>query len=417
MALNYIWIGFFVVAFVVALIKLIVFGDTEVFPAMLQSTFDMAKAGFEISLGLTGALTLWMGIMKIGEKGGVVAIMSKAISPLFTRLFPEVPKNHPVFGPMLMNFSMNFLGLDNAATPMGLKTMEGLQELNPDKKTASNAQIMFLVLNTSGLTLIPVSIMAMKAVDQSQNPADIFIPILLTTYCSTLIGLISVSIIQKINLFNRVILTYLGTLTAVIIFILIYFSRIPQDQVAQISNIAAAIILLGIVLSFVLMSVKNKVNVYDSLIEGGKDGFQVAIRIIPYLVGILVAIGVFRASGTLDYINGGFKWFFETIGVNTDFVEALPVAWMKPLSGSGARAAMLDVWQQFANSDGFGGSDSFPGRVASVLQGSTETTFYVLAVYFGAVKIKNTRYAAGAGLIADLAGVIAAIIISYIFFY
>lgn len=417
MALNYIWIAFFVVAFIVALVKLIFFGDVDVFPAMLQSTFDMAKSGFEISIGLTGALTLWMGIMKIGEKGGVVAIMSKAISPLFTRLFPEVPKNHPVFGPMLMNFSMNFLGLDNAATPMGLKTMEGLQELNPDKKRASNAQIMFLVLNTSGLTLIPVSIMAMKMVDQSENPADIFIPILLTTYCSTLIGLIAVSIIQKINLFNKVVLAYLGTLTILIVMVLIYFSRIPQDQVAGISNIAAAIILLGIVLSFILMSVRNKVNVYDALIEGGKDGFNVAIRIIPYLVGILVAIGVFRASGTLDYINDGFRWFFNLIGINTDFVDALPVAWMKPLSGSGARAAMLDVWQQFSNADGFGGSDSFPGRVAAVLQGSTETTFYVLAVYFGAVKIKNTRYAAGAGLIADLAGIIAGIIISYIFFY
>lgn len=412
MALNYIWIGFFVVAFVVALIKLIVFGDTEVFPAILQNTFDMAKTGFEISIGLTGALTLWMGIMKIGEKGGAVSIMSRVISPLFTRIFPEIPKNHPVFGPMLMNFSMNFLGLDNAATPMGLKTMEGLQELNPDKKKASNAQIMFLVLNTSGLTLIPVSIMAYRAANGAENPADIFIPILLATYFSTLAGLITVAIFQKINLLNRVVLSYLLTLSVIIIGALIYFSSIPQEQVSVISNVLAAIILLSIVLSFILLAVRNKVNVYDALIEGGKDGFNVAIRIIPYLVAILVAIGIFRTSGALEYINDGFRWAFSALGMNTDFVDALPVAWMKPLSGSGARAAMLDV---FANPQL--GVDSFAGKVASVLQGSTETTFYVLAVYFGAVKIKNTRYAAGAGLIADLAGIIAAIIISYIFFH
>lgn len=412
MALNYIWIGFFVVAFVVALIKLIFFGDTEVFPAILQSTFDTAKLGFEISLGLTGALTLWMGIMKIGEKGGVVNLMSKAISPLFTRIFPEVPKNHAVFGPMLMNFSMNFLGLDNAATPMGLKTMEGLQELNPDKKRASNAQIMFLVLNTSGLTLIPVSIMAYRASNGAANPADIFIPILLSTYFSTLAGLIAVGLIQKINLFNKVVLSYIGTLTLIILAVLWYFSSIPQDQVSVISNVLAAIILLTIVLTFILMGLKNKVNVYEALIEGGKDGFKVAVKIIPYLVAILVAIGVFRTSGALEVINDGFRWLFEAMGLDTTFVDALPVAWMKPLSGSGARAAMLDVYANPAL-----GVDSFAGKVASVLQGSTETTFYVLAVYFGAVKIQNTRYAAGAGLIADFAGIIAAIIISYIFFY
>lgn len=412
MALNYIWIGFFLVAFIVALIRLIFFGDTEVFPEMLESTFSTAKLGFEISIGLTGALTLWMGIMRIGEKGGVVAIMSRLISPLFTRIFPEVPKNHPVFGPMLMNFSMNFLGLDNAATPMGLKTMEGLQELNPSKEKASNAQIMFLVLNTSGLTLIPVSVMAYRATAGAANPADIFIPILLATYFSTIVGLITVSIFQKINLFNRVILLYLGTLSAIIVAVLFYFDSIPQEQVSTISNVAAAIILLGIVISFILMAVRKRVNVYEALIDGGKDGFNVAIRIIPYLVGILVAIGVFRTSGALDFINDGFRYLFNALGVNTDFVDALPVAWMKPLSGSGARAAMLEV---FANPEF--GVDSFPGRVASVLQGSTETTFYVLAVYFGAVKIKNSRYAATAGLIADLAGVIAAIIISYIFFY
>ncbi len=410
MALNYIWIGFFLIAFLVALVKLIFFGDTQVFPAIMESTFSMAKTGFEISLGLTGALTLWMGIMRIGEKGGVVAIISRAISPLFTKIYPDIPKNHPVFGPMLMNFSMNFLGLDNAATPLGLKTMEGLQELNPKKDTASNAQIMFLVLNTSGLTLIPVSIMAYRATNGAANPADIFIPILLATYFSTLAGLITVAIFQKINLLNKVVLAYLGSLTLLILAALWYFQSIPQEQVTVISNVASAMILLSIIASFVILAAKNKVNVYDALIEGGKDGFNVAIKIIPYLVAILVAIGMFRASGALDYINDLFRLLFNALGMNTDFVDALPVAWMKPLSGSGARAAMLETYTNF-------GVDSFPARVASVLQGSTETTFYVLAVYFGAVKIKNTRYAATAGLLADFAGIIAAIIISYIFFY
>lgn len=410
MALNYIWIGFFIIAFVVGLIKLILFGDTAVFPAIMESTFAMAKTGFEISLGLTGALTLWMGIMRVGEKGGVVAIIAKGISPLFTKIFPDIPKNHPVFGPMLMNFSMNFLGLDNAATPLGLKTMEGLQELNEDKKTASNAQIMFLVLNTSGLTLIPVSIMAYRATEGAANPADIFIPILLATYFSTLAGLIVVSIFQRINLFNKVVLAYLGSLTLLILAALWYFQSISQEQVQVISNVASAMILLSIITAFILLAVKNKVNVYDAMIEGGKDGFKVAVKIIPYLVAILVAIGVFRASGALDYINDLFRLIFSGLGMNTAFVDALPVAWMKPLSGSGARAAMLEIYTNY-------GVDSFPARVASVLQGSTETTFYVLAVYFGSVKIKNTRYAATAGLMADLAGIIAAIIISYIFFY
>ena len=412
MALNYIWIGFFLIAFIVALVRLIFLGDTEVFPSMMESTFSMAKTGFEISLGLTGALTLWMGIMRIGEKGGVVAVIAKAISPLFTKIFPEIPKNHPVFGPMMMNFSMNFLGLDNAATPLGLKTMEGLQELNPKKDTASNSQIMFLVLNTSGLTLIPVSIMAYRATEGAANPADIFIPILLATFFSTMVGLITVSIFQRINLLNKTVLAYLGSLTALIVVTLLYFQSIPQDQVALISNVASAIILLGIIVSFILMGLKNKINVYESFIDGAKDGFNVAIKIIPYLVAILVAIGVFRSSGTLDFIVDGFKAFFSLFGFNTDFADALPVAFLKPLSGSGARAAMLEV---FANPEF--GVDSFAGKVASVLQGSTETTFYVLAVYFGAVKIKNSRYAAAAGLIADFAGVIAAIIISYIFFY
>jgi spore maturation protein SpmA len=418
MALNYIWIGFFIIAFVVALIKLIFFGDTQVFPAIMESTFSAAKTGFEISLGLTGALTLWMGIMRIGEKGGVVNMIAKGISPLFTKIFPEIPKNHPVFGPMMMNFSMNFLGLDNAATPLGLKTMEGLQELNPRKDTASNSQIMFLVLNTSGLTLIPVSIMAYRATAGAVNPADIFIPILLSTYFSTMIGLITVALYQKINLFNKTILIYLGSLSLLIAATLYYFNSLPEEQVAIVSQTAAAVVLLSVIVLFILMAVKSKVNVYEALIDGGKDGFKVAISIIPYLVGILVAIGVFRASGALDFINDGFRWLFISFGMNTDFVDALPVAWMKPLSGSGARAAMLDVFTAYNNPElGIVGADTFQGRVASVLQGSTETTFYVLAVYFGAVKIKNTRYAATAGLLADLAGIIAAIIISYLFFY
>ena len=412
MALNYIWTGFFLIAFVVALVKLIFFGDTEVFPAMIESTFSMAKTGFEISLGLTGALTLWMGVMRVGEKGGVVNIIAKGISPLFTRIFPEVPKDHPVFGPMLMNFSMNFLGLDNAATPLGLQTMEGLQKLNPNKKVASNAQIMFLVLNTSGLTLIPVSIMAYRATEGAANPADIFLPILLATFFSTMVGLITVALFQRINLLNRVVLAYLGTLALIVFGSLFFLSAQPPETVETLSSVASAVILMTVIVSFIALAVKNKVHVYDAFIDGAKDGFQVAIKIIPYLVAILVAIGVFRASGTLDFIVDIIRSGVGLLGVNTDFVDALPVAFLKPLSGSGARAAMLEV---YANPNF--GVDSFVGRVASVLQGSTETTFYVLAVYFGAVKIKNSRYAATAGLIADFAGIIAAIIIAYIFFY
>ena len=410
MALNYIWIAFFLIAFVVALIKLIFFGDTEVFPEMIQSTFDMAKTGFELSLALTGVLTLWMGIMRIGEKGGVVAIISRAVSPLFTKLFPEIPKNHPVFGPMVMNFSMNFLGLDNAATPLGLKAMDGLQELNPVKDTASNAQIMFLVLNTSGLTLIPVSIMAYRATEGAANPADIFIPILLATFFSTLAGLITVSLFQKINLLNKTILLYLGTLTLAIVGAIIYFQSIPQEQVQTISSVASSLILFTVIASFIGIAFKNKINVYEAFIDGAKDGFNVAIKIIPYLVAILVAIGVFRKSGTMDILVEGMRHFFAFLGMNTDFVDSLPTALMKPLSGGGARGMMVESMQTF-------GPDSFVGRLSSVLQGSTETTFYVLAVYFGAVKIKKIRYAVTAGLIADFVGIIAAILIAYMFFH
>ena len=370
----------------------------------------MAKTGFELSLALTGVLTLWMGIMRIGEKGGVVAIISRAVSPLFTKLFPEIPKNHPVFGPMVMNFSMNFLGLDNAATPLGLKAMDGLQELNPVKDTASNAQIMFLVLNTSGLTLIPVSIMAYRATEGAANPADIFIPILLATFFSTLAGLITVSLFQKINLLNKTILLYLGTLTLAIVGAIIYFQSIPQEQVQTISSVASSLILFTVIASFIGLAFKNKINVYEAFIDGAKDGFNVAIKIIPYLVAILVAIGVFRKSGTMDILVEGMRHFFAFLGMNTDFVDSLPTALMKPLSGGGARGMMVESMQTF-------GPDSFVGRLSSVLQGSTETTFYVLAVYFGAVKIKKIRYAVTAGLIADFVGIIAAILIAYMFFH
>lgn len=410
MALNYIWVAFFLIAFVVALIKLIFFGDTEVFPAMIQSTFDMAKTGFELSLALTGVLTLWMGIMRVGEKGGVVAIIARFISPLFTKIFPDIPKDHPVFGPMVMNFSMNFLGLDNAATPLGLKAMSGLQELNTNKDTASNAQIMFLVLNTSGLTLIPVSIMAYRATEGAANPADIFIPILLATFFSTLAGLITVALYQRINLLNKTILLYLGSLTAFIVLAIYYFQSIPQEQVQVISSVASSLILFTVIASFIGLALKNKINVYEAFIEGAKDGFNVAIKIIPYLVAILVAIGVFRQSGTLDILVNGLREVFALTGMNTDFVDALPTALMKPLSGGGARGMMVESMRTF-------GADSFVGRLSSVFQGSTETTFYVLAVYFGSVNIKNSRYAVTAGLIADLVGVIAAIFIAYLFFY
>ena len=412
MALNYIWIGFFVIAFAVALIKLVFMGDVNVFSNMLNSSFDMAKTGFEISLGLTGVLALWMGIMRIGEKGGVVALMARAVSPLFTRLFPSIPKNHPVFGPMVMNFSMNMLGLDNAATPVGLKAMNELQELNPNKTVASDAQIMFLVLNTSGLTVIPVTIMAYQAQYGAANPADVFIPILLTTFFSTLAGLITVSRFQKIKLLNRTVLAYLGTLTLGIAGLLLYFSSISQEQVRVISHVAGSFILVAVIVFFIALAAKKKVNVYESFIDGARDGFQVAIKIIPYLVAMLVGIGVFRASGTLGILIDGISAFFGMLGVNTDFVNALPTAFMKPLTGGGARAAMLELYDNPVF-----GVDSFPAKVASVLQGSTETTFYVLAVYFGAVKIKNIRYAATAGLIADLAGIMAGIFIAYLFFH
>jgi spore maturation protein SpmA len=410
MALNYIWVFFFLSAFLIGLIRLLFFGDVEVFPAMMNSTFDMAKSGFEISLGLTGVLTLWMGIMKIGEKGGVVAVFSKAIGPFFNKLFPELGKDHPAYGPIMMNIAANMLNLDNAATPTGLQAMKEMQETNPDKEKASNAQIMFLVLNTSGLTIIPVSIMVYRAQMGAANPSDIFIPILLATFFSTLAGLISVAIYQKINLFDKVILAYLGGLTAFIVGLIWYFSTLEKEAVTQISNIASNVILFSVIISFILMGVIRKVNVYEAFIDGAKDGFLTAVKIIPYLVAILVAIGVFRASGALDWLVSGFTWLFQQIGINTDFTPALPTALMKPLSGSGARGMMVDAMNTY-------GADSFVGRVVSTVQGATDTTFYIIAVYFGAVGIKNTRYAVVCGLIADFVGIIAAILMAYLFFY
>lgn len=409
MTLNYIWIGFFLIAFVVALVKLIFFGDAEVFPNIVGATFDMAKTGFEISLFLTGIISLWLGIMRVGEKGGIIAVLSRAVSPLFARIFPEIPRNHPVFGPMLMNFSMNFLGLDNAATPLGLKAMEGMQELNPQKDTASNSQIMFLVLNTSGLTAIPISIMVYRAQMGAADPADIFIPILLATYISTLVGLVTVALFQKINLLNLIILLYLGGFTLFIAFVIYWFAGMPQEQLSRLSGIISNFILFSIIIAFLLMGMRAKINVYEAFIDGAKEGFKMAVMIIPYLIAMLVAIGVFRASGAMDYLVDGTAYLVGLTGLNTDFVGALPTAIMKPLSGSGARGMMLETMQTY-------GADSFQGRLASIMQGSTETTLYVVAVYFGAVNIRKTRYAITAGLIADLAGLIAAIFIGYMFF-
>ncbi len=410
MVLNYIWIGFFLIAFVIALIKLIFLGDTEIFPAIMQNVFEMAETGFKLSIGLTGVLALWLGIMKIGEKGGAIRAFAKVLNPLFKKLFPEIPENHPAIGSIVMNISANMLGLDNAATPMGLKAMEEMQELNTKKDTASNAQILFLVLNTSGLTLIPVSIMVYRAQLGAADPTDIFIPILLATFFSTIAGLITVALYQKINIFNKVVLLYLGGITLIIGAIIFLFTNLSDSQTQIVSQVASNVILFSIIIAFIIAAMLQKVNVYEAFIEGAKDGFKIAIKIIPYLIAILVAIGAFRASGAMDYLVEGFKSFFYWIGINTDFVEALPTAFMKPLSGSGARGMMVDTMTTY-------GADSFVGRVASTIQGSTDTTFYILAVYFGAVKIKNTRYAVTAGLIADFFGITAAIIFAYIFFH
>lgn len=410
MALNYLFIAFFAIALLFGIVKAVFLGDVEVFQRIMESTMDNAKTGFEISLGLTGVLTLWLGLLKIGEKGGVIRIFSRGLQPLFNKLFPGIPKDHPAYGTMTMNVAANMLGLDNAATPIGLRAMGQLQELNKNENTATNAMIMFLVLNTSGLTLIPISIMVYRAQMGAANPSDIFIPIMLATYFSTLAGIIAVSVVQKINLFNKTILAYLGGLTAVIIGIITYFSSIPQEKITTISSAASNIILFGIIMSFILIAVKNKVNIYEAFIEGAKEGFPTAIKIIPYLIAILVAIGVFRAAGAMEMLMEGLRWFFMTLGINTDFVEAIPTALMKPLSGSGARGMMVDAMDTY-------GADSFVGRVASTVQGATDTTFYIIAVYFGSVGIKNTRHAVGCGLIADFTGIIAAILMAYLFFH
>ena len=409
MVLNYIWIGFIIIAFVIALVKLIFLGDVTVFPALIDSTFASSKTAFEISLGLTGVLSLWLGIMKIGERGGVVNLLARALSPVFTRLFPDIPKGHPVTGAIFMNIAANMLGLDNAATPLGLKAMEQLQTLNPNKETATNPMIMFLVLNTSGLTLIPISIMVYRAQLGAAQPTDVFIPILLATFFSTVAGIIITSIYQRINLLNRTMLLTLGGIALVVGAIIWGFGQLDKDQMNIVSTSVANILLMTIIVAFVLAGMKHRINVYDAFVEGAKEGFTTAVRIIPYLVAILVAIGLFRASGAMDMLINGVAALVKALGGNSDFVGALPTALMKPLSGSGARGMMVDAMTTY-------GADSFVGRLSCIFQGSTDTTFYILAVYFGSVGIRNMRHAVPCGLLADLAGVIAAIGIAYLFF-
>ena len=409
MVLNYIFIAFFLIAFVIGLFRLVVMGDTEVFPAMMNSTFDSSKTAFEISLGLTGVLSLWLGIMKIGEKGGVVNVIAKVLSPVFCKLFPDIPKGHPVTGSIFMNIAANMLGLDNAATPLGLKAMEQMQELNKKPDTATNPMIMFLVLNTSGLTLIPVSIMVYRAQMGAAQPTDVFIPILIATFFSTVAGIIITSIYQHINLFNKVMMLTLGGMIAAVALIIWGFSQMDKEMMNVVSTSVANVLLMTIIVGFIGAGMYKKVNVYDAFIEGAKEGFTTAVRIIPYLVAILVGIGVFRASGAMDALIDGVKWTVSACGMNTDFVGALPTALMKPLSGSGARGMMVDAMTTY-------GADSFVGRLSCIFQGSTDTTFYILAVYFGSVGIRKTRHAVACGLMADLCGVIAAIAIAYLFF-
>lgn len=409
MVLNYIWIAFFLIAFIVAAVRLVFMGDTGVFPAIINSTFDSAKTAFDISLGLTGVLSLWLGIMKIGELGGVINMFSKVLSPLFTKLFPDIPKGHPVTGSIFMNLAANMLGLDNAATPLGLKAMEGLQELNTRKDTASNPMIMFLVLNTSGLTIIPISIMVYRAQLGAAQPTDVFVPILLATFFSTLAGIIAVSVYQKINLLNRTILLFLGGTSLFIAGIIYFFTTLSREMIDVYSTTTANVFLFLIIIGFILAGIRKKVNVYDAFVDGAKEGFTTAVRIIPYLVAILVAIGVFRASGSMDYIINGVATLVGWCGIDSEFVAALPTAIMKPLSGSGARGLMVDAMTTY-------GADSFVGRMACIFQGSTDTTFYILAVYFGSVGISKTRHAVPCGLLADLAGIISAIFICYLFF-
>ncbi len=410
MVLNYIWIAFFVIAFIVALIRLIFMGDTQVFSDIMNSTFSSSKTAFDISIGLTGILSLWLGIMKIGEKGGLIATFSRWLSPVFCRLFPEIPKGHPVMGAIFMNISANMLGLDNAATPLGLKAMKELQELNKDKNVASNPMIMFLVINTSGLTLIPISIMVYRAQLGAAQPTDIFVPIMISTFCAAIAGIISTSIFQRINLFNKAIFIFIGIISAFIGGVVCLFSTLSKEEIGTYSTLFANIFLFSIILCFITSGIRKKINVYETFVEGAKEGFSTAIRIIPYLVAILVGVAVFRASGTMDLIIKGIEYLIKLSGLNSDFVGGLPVALMKPLSGSGARGLMVDAMKTY-------GADSFVGRLSCIFQGSTDTTFYILAVYFGSVGIRKTRHAVACGLIADLAGVIAAILVCYLFFH
>jgi spore maturation protein SpmA len=423
MALNIIWIGFFLIAFVVGIIKLVFFQDIEVFKNIVDTLFSRAVTGFELSIGLTGVLALWMGIMKIGENGGAVKILTKLVSPLFTKLFPDVPKDHPAVGSMMMNFSANMLGLSNAATPLGLKAMGDLQKLNPDKERASNAQIMFLVLNTTGFTLIPVTIMALRASNGSVDPTVIFLPILITTFISSLFGLILMAIIQKINLFQGVILAYIGGATLLLGLLFWYLSGLEKPQLAIVSGLISNLLIFGIIIFFIVLALIKKVDVFESFIEGAKEGFGVAIKIIPYLIAILCAIGVFVACGAMEMVTNGILYVVELAGLDTRFVDGIPTALMKPLSGGGAQGMMVDSWIEAENTlkainptNSIKGPDTFVGQLTSILQGSTETTFYVLAIYFGSVGIKKTRYAAPAGLLADFVGIVAAIFITYYFF-
>lgn len=409
MLLNYIWIFFFLVAFVVAFVKFVFFQDATVFPAMVEATFSMSKTGFEISLGLTGVMALWLGLMKIGEQGGAVQFLARVVSPVFRKLFPDVPENHPASGAILMNISANLLGLDNAATPLGLKAMQELQSLNTTPERASNAQIMFLVLNTSGLTIIPISVMVYRNQMQAAQPSDVFLPILLATFFSTLAGLVAVAIYQKINLFHRTLLLALGGMSTLIGILIYSLSQMSQASIEHFSTQSSNIILFAIMIGFITLGLKRKINVYEAFIEGAKESFQTAIRVVPYLIAILVAVGVFRACGAMQLLIDSVSWTLQKLGWNTDFVAALPVALMKPLSGSGARGLMVDTMQTY-------GADSFVGRLACVFQGATDTTFYILAVYFGSVSIKHTRHAVTCGLIADFVGIVAAIALCYLFF-
>lgn len=409
MALNFIWIAFFLIAFIVAFIKLVVFGNTQIFKTIIDGVFDAAGSGVQISIGLIGVLSLFLGFMNIGEKAGAVRFLAKIVGPFFNKLFPEVPKDHPAIGNMMMNFSANLLNLDNAATPFGLKTMQSLQELNPDKDTASNAQIMFMVLHASGLTLIPISVIAQRAIMKSNDPTLIFIPCMIATFVATITGLIAVAIRQKINLFNRVIISWIGSIS-IVIALLVYFLRKHPGQIDVFSKLVSNGLILLLFIVFITGGLIKKVNVYDAFIEGAKGGFDVAVKIIPFLVGMLVAISVLRTCGVFDYIIQGFDWIFSHLGMDTEFVKALPTALMRPLSGSASRAMMIDTMNHY-------GADSFPALLSGVMQGSSDTTFYIVALYFGSVGIRKTRYAVPAALLADLAGVITAILISYFFFH